>query len=77
MAHLLYALRNRIAHHEPIIYGVRRPGVSRSAPDAYRPVRDLHDDAVRLLRWISPTVGDWLANHSRTPALLDHAHPAV
>lgn len=75
VAHLLYALRNRIAHHEPIIYGVRRPGVSRSASDAYRPVRELHDDAVRLLGWISPSVGEWLAIHSRTPSLLDPPRP--
>lgn len=71
LAHLIYALRNRIAHHEPIIYGVRRPGVSRGAPEAYRAPRGLHDDVVRLVRMISPAVGDWLAAYSRTPAILD------
>lgn len=70
--HRLYALRNRIAHHEPIVAGVRRPGVPRSASSAYRSPRALHDDLVRAARWISPDVGDWIATWSRTPGILDY-----
>lgn len=70
--HLLYALRNRIAHHEPIVQGVRRPGVPRSAQDAYVGLRELHGDLITTMHWISPEVGAWLTKHSRTPSLLDH-----
>lgn len=71
--HRLYALRNRIAHHEPIIYGVRQPGVARSASEAYCGPRELHSDLIKMMRWISPDVGEWLAAQSRTPAILDHS----
>lgn len=67
----VYALRNRVAHHEPVVNGVRLPGVPRSAPGAYRSPREIHDDLVSLVRMISIPVGDWVAHHSRTPALLN------
>lgn len=72
LAHLLYAARNRIAHHEPLVTGVRRPGVARSAEDARRTVRGLHDDIATMVQWMSAPVGAWLAAHSRTVTLLDH-----
>ncbi|MEV0057735.1 CAAX protease [Saccharopolyspora shandongensis] len=71
LAHILYATRNRIAHHEPIIQGVRRPGVPHTAPNSRRSPQDLHSDARDLLRMISDEVADWFATHSRTPTLLE------
>lgn len=71
VAHRVYALRNRVAHHEPLIAGVRMPGAARGTPNAYRSPREIHSDIVTLLCWISEPVGDWLATHSRTPDLLD------
>lgn len=70
--YLLYGARNRIAHHEPIIHGVRRPGVPRTAAGAHRSVRQLHEDIVTVVRWLSAPLGDWIATNSRTPRLLDH-----
>jgi hypothetical protein len=72
VVHLLYGARNRIAHHEPIIHGVRRPGVPRTAANAHRSVRQLHEDIVTVVRWLSAQLGDWIAANSRTPRLLDH-----
>ncbi|MHA6802054.1 hypothetical protein [Salinifilum ghardaiensis] len=71
--HRLHALRNRIAHHEPIIHGLRQPGAARSAPDAYSGPDELHGDLVTMLRWISPDVGEWLATCSRTSSILDRS----
>lgn len=67
----VYALRNRVAHHEPVVTGVRLPGVPHNAPGAYRSPHDLHNDIVALLRMVSTQVGDWVSHHSRTPALLN------
>ena len=47
--------RNRIAHHEPIF------------------PRDLHKDhenIIRVIGWISPTVREWVESRSRVPELL-------
>lgn len=65
VARRVYALRNRIAHCEPVIAGVRIPGTGiRRSP------AEIHDDIVTLVRWISEPVGQWLADRSHTPALL-------
>jgi hypothetical protein len=45
-------LRNRVAHHEPIIHW--------SLPEHYRNV-------VQLTRWLSPAAADWCERHSRFP----------
>ncbi|NYH80388.1 hypothetical protein FHR84_003745 [Actinopolyspora biskrensis] len=69
LARRVYALRNRIAHCEPIIGGVRVPGTkTRRSPD------EIHEDLVTLVWWISPPVGKWLAAQSYTPALLGGPH---
>ena len=51
----LQMMRNRIAHHEPIL--------SRNLD------RD-HQRIIDLTSWISPRVGEWIENHSRVPELL-------
>lgn len=51
----LRTLRNRIAHHEPIIR---------------RNLRDDHDRILRLLEMLSPEVADWVRHHSRVPQVM-------
>ena len=58
----LRALRNRIAHHEPIFA---------------RPLRADHDRILEVTGWISPDVRAWIERHSRVPTLLDAADGAT
>ncbi len=51
----LRTLRNRIAHHEPIIR---------------RNLRHDHDRILRLLEMLSPEVAKWVRHHSRVPEVL-------
>ena len=52
----LRALRNRIAHHEPVFA---------------RSLREDHDRILEVTGWISSDVRAWIERHSRVPALLD------
>jgi len=54
----LRALRNRIAHHEPVFA---------------RPLREDHDRILEVTGWISPDVRAWIERYSRVPSLLDAA----
>ena len=58
----LRALRNRIAHHEPVFA---------------RPLREDHDRVREVTGWISPAVRAWIEQHSRVPRLLDAAAGAT
>ena len=58
----LRALRNRIAHHEPVFA---------------RPLREDHDRILKVTGWISPDVRAWIERHSRVPTLLDAADGAT
>ncbi|WP_419908119.1 hypothetical protein [Candidatus Poriferisodalis sp.] len=51
----LRTLRNRIAHHEPIIR---------------RRLRDDYARILRLLQMLSPEVADWVRHHSRVPEVM-------
>lgn len=51
----LRTLRNRIAHHEPIVQ---------------RRLHDDHQRILDLLSWISPEMQDWVGRHSRVEPLL-------
>ena len=51
----LRTLRNRIAHHEPIMQ---------------RRLSDDHERIISLLRALSPPVAAWVAHHSRVPEVL-------
>ncbi|WP_190820498.1 hypothetical protein [Saccharopolyspora pogona] len=65
VAHRVYALRNRIAHCEPVVAGVRIPGTTiRRSPS------EIHADIVTLVRWVSEPVGKWLGDRSHTPTML-------
>lgn len=48
-------LRNRIAHHEPILHW---------------PLRQHHADMMQLMEWIAPPAAAWCRQHDRFPALL-------
>lgn len=58
----LNALRNRIAHHEPI-HADRIAGTGTD-------VRGLYNELLELLGWIDPHISEWVHSRSRTPALL-------
>ncbi len=59
---LLLKLRNRIAHHEPIIgSNWEKLGVK---------LADRHRDATELLEWMSPDLASWVRARDRVPAVL-------
>ena len=58
----LRALRNRIAHHEPVFA---------------RPVREDYARILDVTGWISPDVQAWIERHSRVPTLLEAADGAA
>lgn len=66
VTHRVYALRNRIAHCEPVIGGVRIPGSK-----VRRSPAEIHDDILTLVSWVSAPVGEWLAARSHTLELLE------
>lgn len=53
--HTIRTLRNRIAHHEPIIHW---------------DLRRHHDTIIQLTGWLSPAAADWCLSHSRLPSIL-------
>ena len=57
----LRVLRNRIAHHEPVIK---------------RDLSEDHDLILELAGWMSPAMRSWIEYHSRVPALLANAKKA-
>lgn len=48
-------LRNRIAHHEPILHW---------------PLQQYHADMMQLMEWIAPAAAGWCRQHDRFPPLL-------
>lgn len=64
------ALRNRVAHHEPLINGFPLPGQGRRLSAA-----DGHDACRKLARMIDRNLADWLDRSSQVPVLL-HSRPA-
>jgi hypothetical protein len=70
---LLVETRNRIAHHEPIIGGVRRKGGAATDPPIT--LLAIHQTILDLGRWLSPAVHRWVDQtstfdvvHSNRPA---------
>ena len=49
------ALRNRVAHHEPILHW---------------DLPKHHDNILQITRWLSPAAADWCVLHSRFPEVL-------
>ena len=59
---LLLKLRNRIAHHEPII--------GSNGEKVGAKLADRHHDATELLAWMSPDLACWVLACDRFPAVL-------
>ncbi len=62
---IVHALRNRAAHHEPLVGGFPLPGQNRrlSASEG-------HDACLKLARIVDRDLGGWLGSASAVPALL-------
>lgn len=68
VARQVQTVRNRIAHHEPLLWGV---------PDPHSPMRRnslsiVHDQVMTLVEFVDKDVSDWLRGVSRVPALLSN-----
>jgi len=64
-AALFQRLRNRVAHHEPILNGITAPGTSTRVP-----LREVWDLSIELLRWISPDLADLHHSQARLPTTI-------
>ncbi|MFE4337325.1 hypothetical protein ACFRQM_51020 [Streptomyces sp. NPDC056831] len=65
------SLRNRVAHHEPLINGVPLHGQSNSQGRARRlSLTDAHPEVMRLVEYIDKDFATWLGQTSRVPELL-------
>ncbi|MFF3932890.1 Abi family protein [Streptomyces hirsutus] len=69
------SLRNRAAHHEPLIDGVPLPGqTDRRGRTRRLTLPDAHTEVLRLVEYIDKGVATWLGQTSRVPELL-HTRP--
>lgn len=67
----VHALRNRAAHHEPLVDGYPLPGQKDSAGVPVRlTVRDGHGECLKLARLLDRDLASWMGRASRVPALL-------
>ncbi|MEW2070980.1 Abi family protein [Streptomyces sp. NPDC007346] len=65
------SLRNRAAHHEPLIQGVPLRGQNDGGRRARRlPLPDAHAEVLRLVEYIDKDVATWLGQTSRVPELI-------
>jgi hypothetical protein len=65
-AALFQRLRNRVAHHEPILNGVQTPGSNTIVP-----LSDVWEQSLELLAWMSPELANLHRTHSSMPELLN------
>ncbi|MFE5309527.1 hypothetical protein [Isoptericola sp. NPDC056605] len=65
IASTVHAVRNRCAHHEPLIRGIPLPGQDRRIT-----VQDGYDACVLLLRTIDRNLASWLESSSSVPDTL-------
>lgn len=66
LARQVQMLRNRIAHHEPLLWGVPDP----HSPTRRNSLNTVHDQVISLVRFVDKDVSDWLISVSQVPALL-------
>jgi len=66
LARRVQAVRNRVAHHEPLIWGVPDPQV----PGVRTRLADAHAQVLELVGLIDASVHAWLTAASRVPGLL-------
>ncbi|MEW5627162.1 Abi family protein [Streptomyces hydrogenans] len=65
------SLRNRAAHHEPLIGGVPLPGQTDPRGRTRRlTLPDAHSEVLRLVEYIDKDIATWLGQTSRVPELL-------
>jgi hypothetical protein len=62
-------VRNRAAHHEPLVGGVPMPGEHQAARPRIT-VLEGHETCLRVLRMIDRDLADWVAADSSVPAVL-------
>lgn len=65
----IQVLRNRAAHHEPLLTGIPRPGQRQSARPRFS-VQDGYDTYTRVLRMIDRDLAEWVVQESRVPTQL-------
>jgi len=72
VARHVQALRNRIAHHEHIIWGVPIAGAQAPDGSALRlPLKDAHAAVIELAGFLDEDLASWLSQHSEVSARLD------
>ena len=64
-AALFQRLRNRAAHHEPILNGIQPAGANTSVP-----LIDVWEQSVELLAWMCPDLADWHRRNGPLPVIL-------
>ncbi len=69
-AALFQLLRNRAAHHEPILNGIRPSGGS-----ARIPLIDVWGQTVELLAWMCPDLARWHQQNAALPCILRQRPP--
>ena len=68
---IVKAIRNRVAHHESVIWGIPLPGqVDHDGAPRRLSVADSHRHVLDLAGLIDPDLGLWLASNSCVPALI-------
>jgi len=66
-AALFQRLRNRVAHHEPILNGIQTPGSNTIVS-----LSDVWKQSLELLGWMSPDLANLHRSHSSMPEILNH-----
>lgn len=65
------SVRNRVAHHEAVIWGIPLPGQRDSAgQDRRLSVSESHEAMIRLAGYIDVSLANWLRTHSSLPKSL-------
>lgn len=76
-ARQVQALRNRIAHHEHIVWGVPIPGAKYADGSTVRlSVTQAHNTLLNLAGYTDTGLEDWLRHHSAVPTRLAECPPA-
>ena len=69
-AAIFQRLRNRAAHHEPILNGIRPQGSNTPVP-----LMDVWEQSVELLGWMCPDLADWHRTKGALPMMLRNRPP--
>ena len=71
-AHDLQFVRNRVAHHEHVIWGVPAYGQKEADGKTERrmSIGEVHKTLIRLSRYIDLDLGEWIADNSSLPVVL-------